>query len=94
MASNDVEMAHEVLDAKQEIWHLADESAEQLSARLGVDAPNRLVAFRLESEIIEYLKRMYYFAKRIAKIVSENDNNMEESESAKVAEQESEAVTA
>jgi hypothetical protein len=29
--------------------------------------------FRLESEIMEYLKRMYYFAKRIAKLTSENN---------------------
>ena len=95
LASNDVEMAHEVLDAKQEIWHLADESAEQLSARLGVDAPQS--AGRVSTGIGNYRvpeADVLLCEERIAKIVSENDNNMEESESAKVAEQESEAVTA
>ena len=29
--------------------------------------------YRLESEIMEYLRRMYYFAKRIAKVVDEEE---------------------
>ena len=31
--------------------------------------------FRLESEIMEYLRRMYYFAKRIAKLTVEDELN-------------------
>ena len=69
LVSDDVNMAKEVLNAKQHIAQLAEDASEQLSIRLAVSAPNRLETFRLESEIIEYLKRIYYFSKRIAKIV-------------------------
>ena len=56
-------------EAKSEINRLAAKAEEHLSRRLAADEPNRLAMFRLESEIMEYLKRMYYFAKRIAKLV-------------------------
>ena len=55
--------------AKEEVNRLADAAELHLTRRLAADEPNRLAAFRLESEVIEYLKRMYYFAKRIAKLV-------------------------
>ena len=73
LVENDGEKAQQVLQAKSEINRLADATDEQLSRRLGVREPNRLVAFRLESEIIEYLKRIYYFSKRIAKLVASTD---------------------
>ena len=38
-----------------------------------VDEPNRLETFSIEIEIIEYLKRVYYFAKRIAKVTADAD---------------------
>lgn len=43
-----------------------------LAKRLTAGEPNRLIAFRLESEIIEYLKRIFYFAKRVAKLAAED----------------------
>lgn len=61
--------AAEVINAKPHIHHLANEAEKHLSLRLIADEPQRVVAFQLESEIIEHLKRMYYFAKRIAKLV-------------------------
>jgi phosphate:Na+ symporter len=73
LVAEDRDMAEEVLAAKSEISQLASAADEHLSRRLSADEPNRLAAFKLESEIIEYLKRMYYFAKRIAKIVNEGD---------------------
>jgi phosphate:Na+ symporter len=69
---HDPSIAKEVLEAKMEINRLVTEAEEHLSRRLSADEPNRLIAFRLESEIMEYLKRMYYFAKRIAKLVDAN----------------------
>jgi len=63
--------ASTVIDAKPHITELATEAARHLSQRLVADEPQRIVAFHLESEIIEHLKRMYYFAKRIAKLVNE-----------------------
>ena len=37
-----------------------------LARRLTANEPNRMEAFRLESDIVENVKRIYYFAKRIA----------------------------
>ncbi len=69
LVDNDLQIAHEVTAAKEEVNRLADAAELHLTRRLAADEPNRLAAFRLESEVIEYLKRMYYFAKRIAKLV-------------------------
>ena len=46
------------------------EAEEHLGRRLVAEDPNRLAAFRVETDIIENLKRIYYFAKRIAKTVA------------------------
>ncbi len=73
LVGNDRAIAQEVLKAKSEISFLAEKADHHLSRRLSANEPNRLAAFRVESEIIEYLKRMYYFAKRIAKLVAELD---------------------
>ena len=73
LVSNDQEIAREVAAAKVKINRLAAKAEVHLSRRLAADEPNRLATFRLESEIMEYLKRMYYFAKRIAKLVIEDE---------------------
>ncbi|MBI2479983.1 MAG: Na/Pi cotransporter family protein [Planctomycetia bacterium] len=73
IVSNDKEIAREVADAKAEINRLAAAAEVHLSRRLAADEPNRLATFRLESEVMEYLRRMYYFAKRIAKLVGEDE---------------------
>lgn len=72
LITNDRVTANQVIGAKPLINQLANEAEKHLSRRLVADEPQRMVAFRLESEIIEYLKRMYYFAKRIAKVVESN----------------------
>lgn len=71
LVDNDSAIAAEVTGAKAHIEALTQRADEHLSRRLVAGEPNRLIAFRLESEIIEYLKRMFYFAKRIAKLVAE-----------------------
>ena len=45
------------------------EAEEHLTDRLTADAPHRLAVFRLETELVEALKRIYYFAKRISRLV-------------------------
>ena len=69
LVEGNVGFATEVTNAKAEINSLSREAEKHLSRRLSADEPDRLAAFRLESEILEYLKRMYYFGKRIAKLV-------------------------
>lgn len=69
LITNDHTTAKKVIGAKPLIRQISVDAEEHLSRRFRADEPQRMVAFRLESEMIEYLKRMYYFAKRIAKIV-------------------------
>jgi phosphate:Na+ symporter len=73
LVDNDRRFAEEVTHSKSEFNRLCGDAEKHLSQRLSADEPNRLAAFRLESEILEYLKRMYYFAKRIAKLVDGSD---------------------
>lgn len=75
LVGDDAFIAGEVMGAKHEINRLAAEAEDHLSRRLIADEPKRLIAFRMESEVMEYLKRMYYFAKRIAKVVGEKDTS-------------------
>jgi phosphate:Na+ symporter len=67
------EVAVEVAMAKDRIHELASRAEGHVAERLTADAPHRLTAFRVENDIIESLKRIYYFAKRIAKLVAERD---------------------
>lgn len=57
-------LARKVENAKPEINRLADQAESHLANRLTAPEPNRMEAFRIETEVIEYLKRIYYFAKR------------------------------
>lgn len=68
-----VDMAQEVIAAKGEINRLSDAIDGHLAQRLVVDEPNRLDAFRIESDVVENYRRIYYFAKRIAKAIAEED---------------------
>jgi len=71
--ASDLSMAEQAIGAKEEINRLAGEAETHLALRLAAEEENRLVLYRIESEIIEYLKRVYYFAKRIAKAVVETE---------------------
>ena len=73
LVTSDQTLAEEVMAAKLEINRLANEAEDHLADRLTAEEPNRLAAFRIETEIIEYLKRVYYFAKRIAKVTADAD---------------------
>ncbi len=65
----DVKLAIAVIDAKPEVNRLAEAAERHLAIRLAAEEQDRVALFRIESEMIEYLKRVYYFAKRIAKSV-------------------------
>ena len=65
----DASVANEVTGAKEEINDLVDRAEHHLRNRLSADEPDRIASFKVESEIVEHLKRVYYFAKRIAKTV-------------------------
>lgn len=80
LVQDDKQVAKEVIAAKPEINRLAADAELHLTRRLAADEPNRLAAFKIESEIIEYLKRVYYFAKRIAKDVEQNGGDIPDEE--------------
>ena len=71
-------IALEVIEAKSEINGIVDAAERHLARRLIEDAPQRLATYRMESELIENLKRVYYFAKRIAKAVVIEDVRVRE----------------
>ena len=66
---NDQQAAKDVILMKTDINQLVDAAATHQAMRLVVDEPHRLAAYTLEIDIIERLKRIYYFAKRMAKAV-------------------------
>lgn len=65
----DAEAAKKVIAMKDRISQLAEEATVHGSLRLVAGEPDRLQAYTREMEIIEKFKRIYYFAKRIAKAV-------------------------
>ncbi len=69
VSQNNKEVARTVIDMKDEISDLADSAALHQAQRLVADEPNRIPAYTIEMDIIEKQKRIYYFAKRMAKTV-------------------------
>jgi phosphate:Na+ symporter len=62
--------AQTVTSMKQEIARIAESAAAHQAQRLVAEEPNRIPAYTIEIDIIEKLKRIYYFAKRMAKTVT------------------------
>jgi phosphate:Na+ symporter len=73
LVNGDRTLAKDVVRDKKRLNRLASAAEEHLGRRLVADDPNRLAAFRIETDVIENLRRIYYFAKRIAKIVESVD---------------------
>ena len=69
VAKNDVEVARDVIAMKGDIQTEVELAEQHQAERLVADAPNRIAAYSVEMEVIEKLKRIYYFAKRMAKTV-------------------------
>jgi len=63
------EAANVVIEMKGEINRLADSAALHQARRLVAEEPNRLPAYTVEMDILQNLKRIYYFAKRMARLV-------------------------
>ncbi len=70
VAENDLPLAKQVIQSKVGIYRQADLATEHLSKRLLADEPHRVVVFSAESEIVEHMRRVYYYARRIAKLVA------------------------
>jgi len=70
---NDQIAAQEVIAMKGDINRFMESAAMHQARRLVAEEPNRLAAYTLEMDIIEKLKRIYYFSKRMAKAVMPED---------------------
>ena len=69
VAQNNQLAARTVTTMKQEINRIAESAAAHQAQRLVAEEPNRIPTYTIEIDIIEKLKRIYYFAKRMAKTV-------------------------
>jgi phosphate:Na+ symporter len=69
----DKDLADKVIDAKDEINGIANRISGRLVDRLIAEDPHRTSTYRVESQLIENYKRIYYFTKRIAKLVALSD---------------------
>jgi phosphate:Na+ symporter len=56
-----------VVEMKEEINRLADSAAMHQAERLVAEEPGRLPAYKIEMDVLQNLKRIYYFAKRMAR---------------------------
>ena len=67
VAQKNVEAARQVVKMKRKINRLADSAALHQARRLVAEEPNRLQAYTVEMDILQSLKRIYYFTKRMAR---------------------------
>ncbi|MEN8176374.1 MAG: Na/Pi cotransporter family protein [Pseudomonadota bacterium] len=69
VAQGDERKAQESIGMKSDIQYLSNQATAHLAGRLSADEPDRLDTYTAEVEIIEKLKRIYYFAKRVARLM-------------------------
>jgi phosphate:Na+ symporter len=69
----DRKAAREVIRAKNRINERALQIERHITRRMAADAPQRRLTYQIESELLENLKRVYYFTKRIGKVVLEHN---------------------
>ena len=77
VSQSNEEVAKMVIAMKDEVSALADSAAAHQAQRLVAEEPNRIPAYTIEIDIIEKQKRIYYFAKRMAKTVMPVDEQIE-----------------
>ena len=65
--------AHDAVESKTEVNALAERATSHLAKRLVAYEPNRLAAFKVETDIIENLKRINTLTRRIARVVLTNE---------------------
>lgn len=73
VSQNNEEAANVVTSMKDAITQMSNSAAAHQAARLVAEEPNRIPAYTIEMDIIEKQKRIYYFAKRMAKTVMSTD---------------------
>ncbi|MEN8233988.1 MAG: Na/Pi cotransporter family protein [Actinomycetota bacterium] len=62
------EAARKAIGMKPEITARSAQAIEHQLSRLTADEPDRVLAYRIEADIVEDIKRIYYYAKRAARV--------------------------
>jgi phosphate:Na+ symporter len=70
LAERDGERASRVIERKPAIQRAAEDAARHQAERLRAPEERRVPAYAIETDLIEGLRRVYYFSKRIAKSVA------------------------
>jgi len=70
LENDDHDTAREVVRMKPRIADACDAIRSHLQGRLTADEPKRVAVFRIETELLEQYNRIFYFAKRIAKLIA------------------------
>ena len=70
---DDTSLARKVINAKEDVNRIANQISGRLIDRLIAEDPHRTSTYQIESQLVEHYKRIYYFAKRIARLVAEPD---------------------
>jgi len=68
VTQKDQAAARKVSQMKSHIRNLERAASQHEAVRLVADEPNRIATYRFETDIIVNLKRIYYFARRIARV--------------------------
>ena len=69
LSNSDRKSAKTIIKQKTIIQELIDELTSHLHGRLLADAPSRSELYKLQTELVALLNRIYYFSKRIAKVI-------------------------
>lgn len=67
VTDDDLDAARRVIAEKASINAMADAAALHVGRRLDASELERITAYRLETDLVENLKRVYYFAKRVSR---------------------------
>lgn len=70
VVTSDVALANKVIELKADITGATEDAATHEAQRLIADEPDRIAAYRAEMDILEKQRRIYYFAKKMAKSVA------------------------
>jgi phosphate:Na+ symporter len=73
IAENDQDAARRVVAMKPEIQDLVRKALDYGATRLLAAEPNRVNAYARETEVIEQLRRVYYFSKRICRTLDDHE---------------------
>lgn len=68
LTDKDPDSARRAIKMKKQINSLERSAAARQAGRLSTEAPERVATYRLETDVIANLRRIYYYTRRIARV--------------------------